>query len=174
MRSQGQSNSRGSVRSFWQGSRTAKALNRAVVDYFDNRVRVRVLPDFVYESLNGENIVAGTSIGRHLIHKDLVLARVLDINGLAIVFKWARLTGKMAFRDFPLVRDDIEVNRWLDNRLYGVGPRKTEQVVSDLLDCRKRVLGHRSVPANMGDHLGCFGAAHRRWARTMGLSTRRL
>jgi hypothetical protein len=119
---------------FGKRPRTIRELNRALVEYFERKVRVRTLPDFVYESLNGNNIVVGTSTGRHLVHKDVPLGRVIDINGLAVVFRWARSAGKGAFRDFPWSRDDTEISKWIDRQLRGAGPSRVEQFVVKVMD----------------------------------------
>jgi hypothetical protein len=113
--------------------RTASQLSRALVDYFEDRIRTRLLPDYVYEAANRLNILSGTSSGSHVLHKDLDLIRVLDLNGLRIVFQFAKAEGISAFRSFPSVPTDANVHSWLDSRLDGQSTRTITTFVRSTL-----------------------------------------
>ena len=70
-----------------RGPRTADELQAAIDAYFNEKVRTRKLPDYVYEKLNGANIVVGGSAGYTEINRNVLLARVLDLNGMFRVYQ---------------------------------------------------------------------------------------
>src|SRR5207245_1273167 len=58
-------------------------LNRAIVDYFEEKVRRRRLPHYVYKGINENNLLTGRGL-IPIIHKDVKLVRALDLNGLRL------------------------------------------------------------------------------------------
>jgi len=94
-------------------------LREAVSDYFYARIRNLSLPDYIDESLNSVNIVSGISSVKQRIRKDIYLVRVVDLNGLAPLFEWAKSSGMPVFRLAPHPKDDRSVELWLNNKLEG-------------------------------------------------------
>lgn len=92
--------------------RTARELEKAIVTYFETRVRTRPLPDYVFAGFNFDNFVTNAAAHLQLIHRDVSLVRVLDITGLHTVFQWAKNRLHPVFAVYPTAWN--EVITWLD------------------------------------------------------------
>jgi hypothetical protein len=114
--------------------RSASALQRAIVNYFETYIRTRQLPHYVYQDLNSNNLLMGDTSGSHVIHKDLQLVRVVDLNGLSVVFRWANTQGDRQFQTYPWSRDDSEVIKWLDARLLGKPESQVRKFIGSVLE----------------------------------------
>ena len=112
---------------------TYTSLESGIIDYFNSAVRTRRLPDYVFDSLNGINILSGTPTGRHLVHKDLELVRLVDLNGLRVVFAWAKDRGLNGFASFPIVTTDDKVKDWLNYQILGRPSNQVERFVECVL-----------------------------------------
>ncbi|MFN7961903.1 MAG: hypothetical protein U0002_11580 [Thermoanaerobaculia bacterium] len=107
--------------------RTPRELRHALKENFESRVRRRYDPDFALEPLNGGpggNIVLGGFAARGRVSKKLLLARLLDLNGLAPVLKWAGEAPRNAlYRRLKLMRPSLtgarSLESWLDSYLLG-------------------------------------------------------
>jgi len=115
-------------------------LRSALKDYFETQVRPRKRPDYVYNYLNGNNILNGYAYARPIIKPDVQLVRVLDLNGLKHVFQWAQTEGRRSyparwgstFDTFPRdVANDRAVMDFLDRRM---GRRTVGDFVRTVLD----------------------------------------
>lgn len=118
-------------------------LQRAIIEYHNRRVRERKRPDYVYDSLNGLNILNGRSHGRPQIKSSLELVRALDLNGLRYLFSWAQTFGNKkhlgrwgkTFDSFPRnPADDSAVLAFLDSQMRSSSVEKFLKVVLDLLN----------------------------------------
>jgi hypothetical protein len=119
---------------------TASSLRRALKDYFEEKVRWRKLPHYVYNGVNADNLLNGQPGVRPLIKPDSRLIRVLDLNGLRDVFQWAQIEPKYrgrwgtAFDRFPRgVANDREVMDFLDEKM-GRSVGDFVKIVLDVLD----------------------------------------
>jgi hypothetical protein len=124
------------LRSLGSGNRSPTDMQDELVDYFDSRVRTRTLPDYVYQSLNGDNIVLGGSSARRLIHKDYLLTRALDLSGLGPVFQAAKLAGHRAFAGFhgASTVDVDATTKWLDGELLARSDVQVRQFIRATLE----------------------------------------
>ena len=119
--------------------RTSSDLNRAIVDYFHDHVLHRKLPHYVFRSVNENNLLTGRAL-LPMVHKDVKLVRVLDLNGLAGVCQWGndpirrKRTWELTLLNFPTAITDSEVTRWLDGELGGASSAEVERTVSTILD----------------------------------------
>jgi hypothetical protein len=119
---------------------TAGSLERAVIDYFNERIRTRKLPDYVYRTMNGANLLTGHSVTQPIIHKDVKLVRVLDLNRLAPVYQWAsdpgraKATWKKALTSFPVNPRSPEIAKWLDDELGAASAEDREEFLGTVLD----------------------------------------
>jgi hypothetical protein len=118
---------------------TSVGLNRAIVDYFEEKIRHRKLPHYVYKRVNDNNLLTGKHL-LPLIHKDLKLVRILDLNGLGLVCQWGneavrRKKGwEPTLLRFPSTVSDSEIAKWLDGELGGASPAQVERTVWTILD----------------------------------------
>ncbi|HSN99528.1 MAG TPA: hypothetical protein VLS89_14630, partial [Candidatus Nanopelagicales bacterium] len=93
----------------------AKTLNRTLVDYKMECVQKRKLPDYVLRALNHTNIISLAPPGQ-CPHPDTWLVRIINLNGLHIVYAWAKHLSR-AFDDYPGKADVGRwLNRWLERR----------------------------------------------------------
>jgi hypothetical protein len=108
-------------------------LRRALDDYFKTHVRNRVLPDYVYARMNGNNLINANVSVLPDVNKDRRLVRAINLNNLAIVFQWARSTGRWerTFERFPSPYDEDAVMAWLDARMT---PIEVEELVGSALE----------------------------------------
>ncbi len=118
---------------------TSAGLNRAIIDYFEEQIRHRRLPHYVYKAVNEENLLtSGQPVP--LIHKDVKLVRVLDLNGLRFVVQWGneptrrKSTWEPTLANFPYSLTDSEVANWLDDEIGAGSPDRIERAVSTILD----------------------------------------
>ncbi len=118
---------------------TSAGLNRALVDYFEEQVRHRKRPDYVYRAVNKDNILTGRE-GLPLIQKGVKLVRVLDLNRLRFVWQWAndparrKKTWRSTLAKFPSSPTDREVMNWLNDELDSGSLAQKERTISTLLE----------------------------------------
>jgi hypothetical protein len=118
---------------------TSAGLNRAIVDYFDEQIRHRKLPHYVYKAANENNLLTSRGL-LPLIQKDVKLVRAVDLNGLRFVCQWAndpsrrKKSWEPMLARFPASLTDSEITRWLDSELGGASPMQIERTVSTMLD----------------------------------------
>lgn len=106
---------------------TDAALESGAKTYFDERVRKADPPDFVNPRLNGPNILDGV-VG------DLLLARVVDLNGLAQVFEKEARAGNKVFEGFVWNDPDHpEVHSWLGRLLDRVPSAQVDDFIESVL-----------------------------------------
>ena len=100
---------------------TAAGLAEGVTRYHKTRIRYQKHPDFIDPELNRENILSGLPLGEHRVHKDLPLARILDLNGLFFLYSDAEVSDW--FREFGPVPsegpDESALKTWLERHLSG-------------------------------------------------------
>lgn len=98
-------------------SKNIPSLQAAITDYHKERIQKNRTPDFLDINLNGENFVSGGPSGNSQINKDLELVRILDLNGLKILFQKAREESNEPFEDFPIPGNDTQITDWLSKKL---------------------------------------------------------
>ena len=112
---------------------SAESLQKAIVDYFERNIRIRRLPAYVYRETNGKNLLTGPNVRRPLLSPDSQLIRLLDLNGLGRMFRWAskQKRWKRIFTEFPKVRriwrgqeaapekdtEGRDISDWLNDKL---------------------------------------------------------
>jgi len=113
-------------------------LRRALKDYFEEKIRPRKLPHYVYRDVNADNLLNGSARLPPLIKPDTRLVSVLDLNGLKGVFQWAQNDRKYrtrwgtTFNRFPRdISDDNAVLDFLDEKMNG---RAVQDFVTTVLD----------------------------------------
>lgn len=117
----------------------ARALNRAIVDYFIEKVRRRKRPHYVYKAINQRNLLTGRGL-MPLIHKDVRLVRILDLNGLSLVYQWAndpirrKRLWEATLQSLPTSLTDSTVAKWLNDEIEGKSSSEIERTVSTILD----------------------------------------
>jgi hypothetical protein len=90
-------------------------------------------------AVNQNNFVTDRGV-LPLIHKDVKLVRVLDLNRLRLVFQWGnepahrKKAWEAALLRFPTSLTDNEVMRWLDDEIGGGSTRQVQQLVETILD----------------------------------------
>jgi len=94
---------------------TGVNLQNALNNYFEQRVRVRKLPPYVYWKLNGDNILGATPKGWVGPKRDTKLVRVLDLSGLFHPYSWAKKRGNKRFESLPYQMS--RTAEWIDNQL---------------------------------------------------------
>jgi hypothetical protein len=92
--------------------RTDLELRDAVVRYSQIHIKNSRTPHFL-DPTNSNNIVSGAAFVRQVLHPKRELVRVLDLNGLTPVFRWAKLNGHRTFASFPTLSDGPAVDTWL-------------------------------------------------------------
>ncbi|HYH86169.1 MAG TPA: hypothetical protein VEX60_12000 [Pyrinomonadaceae bacterium] len=116
---------------------TAFGLRKALKDYFEEKVRERKLPHYVYSDVNACNLLNGQPGVRPLIKPETKLIRVLDLNGLKGVFQWAQTERKYrgrwgrTFDRFPPDMNDRAVMDFLDEKMES---RSVVDFVGTVLD----------------------------------------
>jgi len=127
---------------------SADDLKLALVHYQKTRVQTRRLPHYVYDRLNGDNLLNGRVGVPPLVKPDLALVRVLDLNGLRRVFQWGQTEGATkypgqwgrTFERFPTTGgDDLALMDFLDEKMGGRSVEGFVRAVLDLLDVYGRV-----------------------------------
>jgi len=114
---------------------TPSSLNHGVVRYYTENVLTRHLPDYVYKRLNGENLLSGDPLGTHVIHKDALLARVVDLTGLGHLYGWAKSRGMRAFSRYPeRAPESTWVQDWLDERLLGRSAPRVQDFLGSVFE----------------------------------------
>jgi hypothetical protein len=152
--------------------RTESTLRDAMTDYFQERVRAQRLPDFIHEDLNRENILNPVAVLADGLHPDYPLARILNVNGLAPVFRWAAIRSvHPLFDGFPNPGDSAGVLRWLDERFSQ--PLRVPQFIEAVLQAlNAHAEKHPFQPAwctmwtDLGEYLS---QAPDRWAEVLGI-----
>lgn len=118
---------------------TSSDLNRAIVDYFEEQILHRKRPHYVYRAVNEDNLLIGRTL-LPVIHKDVKLVRVVDLNGLGRVCRWAndpvrrRREWEITLLRFPTSVTDKDLADWLDGELEGSSSMKIERTVWTILD----------------------------------------
>jgi hypothetical protein len=87
--------------------------------YHSEKVGTRKLPEFVYEAFNGKNILTGGQLSKHIVAKDVLLARIVVLNALGTVFDWAKAKGWRGFLTFPGSHSPSGVSDWLNCQIGG-------------------------------------------------------
>lgn len=151
-----------------------RGLQNAIVDYFKAKVRTRTLPDYVYSRLNGQNLLTGTPSGKHVLHKDLQLVRLLDLNGLGRMFRWAKdEKGVRQFERCPGIGDDPAQARWLDEELQGQTEARQRAFVAAVLDVLNEYRRERPFQPTWASTWAAFGshamAGPERWLQVFGM-----
>jgi hypothetical protein len=153
------------------GPRSAIALQLAISDYYEDRVRTSENPDYLDEVNNGHNFLSGSALGRHIISKSFPLARIVDLNGLYPVYRWAKDEGIGEFLDLP--SNPMETCDWLDDRLDGTTETSIERFVTASLGAMaasRRDMRHQPTWATGWDaFVPRLAGGPRRWAEALGL-----
>jgi len=102
----------------FEDRRSGQDLLDALSAYKKRNRRLRQ-PDFHHPEINGENFRTGRTDGGDEIHKDVLLARVLELSGLGTVVEDHGRAGRPEFRTF---RDFAggppeEFDAWLDREI---------------------------------------------------------
>jgi hypothetical protein len=108
---------------------TAAGLVDGVKRYHEDKILYQRRPEFVDEVLNERNIIT------HLIHKDRPLARLIDLNGLATLYDWA----KPRLPDFPRFSPNRPPEyppfvSWLNQRLSDPSPPRLRRFIESTLN----------------------------------------
>ena len=137
---------------FCRQPRNANDLEQAIWKYFLQNVRTRRYPHFVYNEINGGNLIGGHPKLTQLLHKDRMLLRLIDLNGLLVPYRslldkrFRRQSWTDAFRSYYRIprnfRRKEEEQAWVDGWLTGMldhddQGRKREFVVAVLGLLRK-------------------------------------
>jgi hypothetical protein len=104
----------------------AADVERLVREYFERRVRQRHLPDYVYDRINGDNILTDTAWRGGLIGKNMELVRIVNLNALWPVYENAPAS-------LHLPRKSTDVRNWLDH-IYHSSLRTQELWVGRILE----------------------------------------
>src|SRR2546430_8005720 len=97
---------------------TSAGLDRAMVDYSEEWIWHERLPHFLETAVNENNLLTNRDL-LPLIHKDVKLVRVLDLNGLRSVCQWAndparrKKAWELTLLKFPSSLTDGKVTKWL-------------------------------------------------------------
>lgn len=106
-----------SYRKFTKSATDTVSLLASLRAYHDDKIANRRLPEFVYEHLNGQNILVGGSNAKQLIARDVELARVVSLNSLGIIFDWGKARGISGLQTFPGSGIPGAADHWLDQHL---------------------------------------------------------
>ena len=152
---------------------TSAGLNRAIIDYFEEQIRHRRLPHYVYKAVNEENLLTSRQLVP-LIHKDVKLVRVLDLNGLRFVVQWGneptrrKSTWEPTLANFPYSLTDSEVANWLDDEIGAGSPDRIERAVATILDIlNSYTIEEEPYKTNVGYNMGSIRTTRKRGARAM-------
>lgn len=109
---------------FCQQPRNANDLEKAISKYFLTKVRTRRYPHFVYNEINGCNLIGGhPKLAQPLLHKDRMLLRIIDLNGLVVPYRslldkrFRRQSWTIALRSYykiPRKLSKEEEQAWVD------------------------------------------------------------
>lgn len=160
---------------FGKQPRTPDDLEKAIVKYFEEKIRTKTLPHYVYRTVNENNLLIGADLLKPRIHKDVQLVRVLDLNGLGRVLQWARIQKKWGrvFADFPRSQNDQEISRWIDGILQGAPREKIEQFVATVLDIMNKYRQAYPFQPTWATTWSAFEAHERhgpdRWLQVLGM-----
>lgn len=118
---------------------TSDSLEKAIVNYFEDRIRFSKKPHFLCDKTNLDNIVCGTPCLSPKISKDLDLVRVVDLNGLSVVFQWAKSKNFPFFLTFPRnLGDDKKILKWLDHKLLNKPQSQVEKVLAQVINAMNK------------------------------------
>lgn len=104
---------------------STRDLRDAIVDYHTECVQTRDRPDYVYSRLNGGNLIRTRGVTRDgTVNGDRMLIRLLDLNGLGMVYRWGAASKArrapwfryLAGRGTSLV-SPAQIEAWLDAQL---------------------------------------------------------
>jgi hypothetical protein len=118
---------------------TSSGLNRGVVNYFKKEIRNETLPHYLNRAVNENNFLTGRGL-LPMIHKDVRLVRVLDLNGLRFVIQWGnepahrKREWETALLNFPTSLTDHDVTNWLNGELRGKSSSQIAAFVETILD----------------------------------------
>lgn len=170
---------------FGSEPQTARDLYNAIKAYRTKKIqpsrRPDDLPDFLNEDLNRENLLDRISpLGHQQIRADVLLVRVLDLNGLAIpVFQWAAQQKRWKeFERFPY-RRPMRIGDWLNNKLEFAGRTEADkqslrrpfiETALNVMNAYRRVASYQPTWATSWD---AFAAARsegpERWLEYTGM-----
>jgi hypothetical protein len=136
---------------FCRQPRSANDLEQAISNYFLTKVRTRRYPHFVYNEINGCNLISGHPKLAQLLHKDRMLLRLIDLNGLVVPYRslldkrFRRQSWTTAFEAYYKIPRNLlkeEEQSWVDAWLTGIldhgnDGRRREFVVAVLALLRK-------------------------------------
>jgi hypothetical protein len=150
--------------------RDAGQLRDAIEDYLTARVRSALYPDYLNPHLNGANIAPHFGLGSP--HKDAMLVRALDLNGLAPLYQWARERHRSPFLGPPVAPDGIAA--WLDKKIRGRSNQEVRDFVSGVIglmnDYLSQVGPYGPVWATMWEELKASVAlGPHRWLEMLGV-----
>jgi hypothetical protein len=164
----------GNLNNFCQFPLLGTGLRDAIIDYFYNRIRNQATPDYIDASLNADNIVSGIATIRQKIRKDTLLVRIVDLNGLAPVFSWAKSEGIKTFKFFPDPIDDSIVSSWLTKKIEGFTTaqlRDFMKVVIDAMNSMRKIAPFQPTWVTTWEALKPHLAAKpERWLETLGVA----
>jgi hypothetical protein len=159
---------------------TADSLQRAIVDYFNARVRTRSLPEYVYQSLNATNLLTSKSTIQSTINKDVKLLRVLDLNRLRLVYQWAidarnkKKEWKKSFAKFPISPNDNKIGKWLDDEIGGGSESRIEELITTVLDAVSTYSQGKPFQPTWATTWAAFASHQRhgpeRWLQILGIA----
>ncbi len=122
-------------------------LDKALKNYFNRRVRTRYLPSFVYLRYNRQNLITGPQCPQPGLDGGVMLARVLELNGLWKPVDWAifeMMTNprrkfrpecrKIWGRRGTVFGSEPRFSDWLDKVLLNASDVIKEELVIALLD----------------------------------------
>jgi hypothetical protein len=162
----------------------ALALRRGLKDYFVARVRKQKVPDFQVPALNRENLINHDETGR-LLDRSMLLARIVNLNGLADVFQRAK--SDPTLNRLPILRTQRgkpgpdKVGKWLDGNLRRQ-PRTTDDefanlkrnFVRDVLEILNQTLEHEPFEPTWAtpwkDFQPHLDGGPARWSQVLGVS----
>lgn len=95
---------------------TTHSLKNAIILYFEQQVRTRRLPAYVFDRVNAQNILNRRGVVP-VISDNTELVRILDLSGLRPVYRWAWQRRHPEFVDFDDSASPARFNAWLSSRL---------------------------------------------------------
>jgi len=154
---------------------TADQLLRSFRDYFEERIRTRRAPDYVYRQVNDTNILTRSGKPtRNYVSKDTELARVLDLSGLSAVFLWGRTHGHTEFRNYSGRMPNAErANAFLNWKLLDVPGKRRDAMIRailEVLNAHQRKYPYQPVWATTWTSMENLQACSPdRWLQVMGI-----
>lgn len=174
--------------SFCRKPRTAVELEQAISTYFKEKVRTRHYPDFVYNEINGCNLISGYSkVGQRLakdprhdlapeLNKDRMLLRIIDLNGLVVPYRtllhkrqrirwWSEAVKSYSKipRNLKLPDEQAWVDKWLKEMLDHDDEKSRSRFVAVVLSLLRTVRKASSFQPTWATTLDAF-APHARTA----------